>query len=282
MHFLRKISDFFGFAQSPDHQVSTSSPADQLFLEQLHNLRLPYEITAEGLYKMSLGETEVVVNLENIRREYARNQDSTAITNLVKQLEPGNYNFTPEWESVKSLIRFSLEPNDYESGLNDTLHDFIVENLVKLYVFTINDGSGIAWITHSMLEHWGVARETVEEHANENMKQLVAGAKLDISEIDGVKLGIISTTDPAFKASAILTAQFRDLVSPTHGWPVYVVAPARDFVYVISLKDKSFLSRVGHVVLEEFNTSAYSVTSDVLEVSDAGIKVIGSFARESG
>ncbi len=48
--------------------------------------------------------------------------------------------------------------------------------------------------------------------------------KLKIQEIDGVKLGMLSTNDSPFKASLILAKGFRELVSPTHGWPVYVVA----------------------------------------------------------
>ncbi len=110
------------------------------------------------------------------------------------------------------------------------------------------------------------------------MNQLVAETKLEIKEIDGVKLGMLSTNETAFKASLILSEGFRDLVRPTHGWPVFVVAPTRDFVYVIPYDKHDFLGRLGGVVLREYNESGHQVTADVLEVGDDGVSAIGSFA----
>jgi hypothetical protein len=93
-------------------------------------------------------------------------------------------------------------------------------------------------------------------------------------------LGILSTSQSSFKASFILSAAFRDLVAPTHGWPVYVVAPARDFVYVISHRDHDFLARLGGVVMQEYEQSGHSITAEVLEVGDHGVRAIGAFAQE--
>ena len=128
-----------------------------------------------------------------------------------------------------------------------------------------------------MLADWGITRETVVSQANENMNNLVSDASLEIEEIDGEKLGMLSTTDTPFKASLILTGRFRELVSPTHGWPVFVVAPARDFVYVIPQDDRNFLGQLGAVVLREYNESGHPVTADVLAVGDDGVTAIGSF-----
>jgi hypothetical protein len=94
------------------------------------------------------------------------------------------------------------------------------------------------------------------------MNQLIANTTLEIEEFDGVKLGMLSTNDTPFNASLILTNRFRELVIPTHGWPVFVVAPTRDFVYVISRADSDFLGRLGAVVLQEYNNSGHPVTAD--------------------
>jgi hypothetical protein len=74
-----------------------------------------------------------------------------------------------------------------------------------------------------------------------------------------------------------LSPAFRDLVSPTHGWPVYVVVPCRDFAYVIRNDNRDFLGRLGSVVIKEYRNSGHPITKDVLEVSNDGITAIGTY-----
>lgn len=258
--------------------TSSSQTADELFQIELANRNLPFSMTDDGLYRIQIGEVTATVNLENVRRNYARDNDADAIARFAKQLDVEMFDDIPDWETVKSLVRFSIEPSDDQAGFDDTLHEIVSDDLVKVFVFTPPDGSRISWISHSMLADWKVTRETVIGQAAANMNQVVANTKLEIEEIDGVKLGMLSTNDTPFKASLILTQRFRELVSPTHGWPVYVVAPTRDFVYVIPRADREFLGRLGAVVLREYNDSGHPVTADVLEVGDEGVTAIGSFS----
>jgi hypothetical protein len=88
---------------------------------------------------------------------------------------------------------------------------------------------------------------------------------------------MISTEETPFKASLILSPAFRDLVSPTHGWPVYVVVPCRDFAYVVRDDDRDFLGSLGGVIIDEYRKSGYPITKDVLQVSDHGVAAIGTF-----
>lgn len=104
------------------------------------------------------------------------------------------------------------------------------------------------------------------------------GQLIEIQDIDGVPLGMLVTDALPFKASLILTERFRELVRPALGWPVHIVAPSRDFVYVIPQANYDFLGRLGGVVLQEYGESGYPVTADVLEVGDDGVSAIGSFA----
>jgi hypothetical protein len=109
------------------------------------------------------------------------------------------------------------------------------------------------------------------------MRAIVAQTQFQCTEIDGVTLGMLSTQETPFKASLILSPAFRDLVSPVVGWPVFVVVPCRDFVYVVSSKNRDFLGRLGAVVIEQYQKSGYPITRDILEVSDDGIVAIGEF-----
>jgi len=267
-----------GCIETAPMPTSSNPTADELFQLELANRNLSFAVTDDGLYKIQIGDVTATVNLENIRRNYERDNDADAIARFAKQLDVDMFDDIPDWESVKSHVRFSIEPSDYETGFDDTLHEIVSDELVKVFVFTPPDGSRISWITQSMLADWKVTRETVVSQANANMNQLAADTTLEIEEIDGVNLGMLSTNDTPFKASLILTERFRELVSPTHGWPVYVVAPTRDFVYVIPRDNRDFLGRLGAVVLREYNESGHPVTADVLEVGDGGVTAIGSFA----
>lgn len=255
-----------------------SKTADQLFQMELANRGLSFTLTEEGLYIVQIGDVSATVSLENIRRNYNRDKDADIIARFAEQLDGKIFGNTPDWATVKPFVRYSLERSDYEGGFGDTLHEMVKDDLVKIFVYTPSDGSRISWITTSMLAGWQVTAEDVVAQAVINMNQLVAETKLEIQEIDGVKLGMLSTHETPFKASLILSERFRDLVSPTLGWPVYVVVPTRDFAYVLSRRNRDFLGRLGGVVLQEYNQSGHPLTPDVLEVGDDGITAIGSFA----
>lgn len=256
--------------------------ADELFQAALDRRSLTYTINDEGLYLVQIGDVSATINLDNVRRNYERDNDADAIERFAQQLDVDMFGDQPEWEDVTPFVRYSLEPSDYATGFDDTLHEPVTNELVKVFVFTPSDGSRISWITHDMIADWGVAREDVITLANENMDKLVRDTKLEVQDAGDVELGMLAVDDTPFKASLILSPEFRSLVSSVHGWPVFVVAPARDFVYVLAQDHRDFLGRLGGVVLREYNESGHPITADVLEVGDDGITAIGSFAPKDG
>ena len=263
--------------------MTESTPtADELFQAELAQRGLQYAINEDGLYEIAIGDVNATVNLDNVRRNYDRDKDGDAITRFAEQLNTDFFGDIPSWADVQPFVRFSLEPSDYEDGFADTLHEIVNEELVKVFVYVHPDGSRISWITNDMVANWQVKNNAVVSLANKNMELIVSDAELETQDIDGVPLGMLNTQETPFKASLILSQKFRDLVSPTHGWPVYVVAPARDFVYVVPRANRDFLGRLGAVVLREYNESGHPISQDVLEVGDDGVAAIGSFAPKDG
>ena len=251
--------------------------ADDIFRSELDKRDIGYSVTLGGLYEVQIHDQTLTVSLENIRRNYDRDSDADAIVRFVDQVNEDFFVETPPWDDVRPYVRYSLEPSDYETGFDDVLFNAISDELNQVFVYTPIDGSRIAWINESMLDDWGVTREQVVQQAEENMAAIVADTKLEIGEIDSDKLGLISTEETPFKASLILSPAFRNLVSPTHGWPVYVVVPCRDFAYVIRDDNRELLGRLGRVVIDEYRKSGHPITKDVLQVSDDGIKAIGTY-----
>jgi hypothetical protein len=83
--------------------------------------------------------------------------------------------------------------------------------------------------------------------------------------------------DSALKASLIFAPAFRRFVEADVGWPVLVVIPCRDFIYLLAEQDQALLGRMGGVVQKEFRESGYPITTEVLRLSDQGIEAIGKF-----
>jgi hypothetical protein len=253
------------------------SACDELFQEELKKRGLVFSITPEWHYKIAIQGTDYTVNLENIRRNYERDDDAGIIIrfvdNVLRMPEPT----PPTWMEVQPYLRFSLEPSNYVSGFDDVLFDRISDELYKVYVYARADGSWISWVYESCMKAWGVDRGEVVRQADSNMRDLVLQAKCEFQEIDGVKLGMLAMQETTFKASLILSSAFRDLVAGVIGWPVYVVVPCRDFAFVISATDRDFLGRLGRVVVDQYRKSGHPITKDVLEVSDDGIKAIGTY-----
>lgn len=257
--------------------------ADELFQAELAQRGLEYTVDDDGHYHIAIGDVKKTANLDNVRRNYERDKDPTAIVQFVEQLTRKDSGAVPTWSEVQEFVRYSLEPSDYEPGLLErSVHEFVTQSLIKVFVYVSPDGSRISWITDSMLETWQVSRDTVAAIAEENIAQIVSDTKLECAEIGNVSLGMLNTEETPFKASLILSPEFRNLVSDSHGWPVYAVVPTRDFVYVIAKADSAILNRMGAVVQREYNSSGYPITLEVLEVSDDGIKAIGTFAPRSG
>lgn len=251
--------------------------ADELFRAELARRGIEYSATAEGQYSVEVNDRSVTVSLENVRRDYGRDGDADAITRFVDQVSEAIPNRAPAWNDVRPYVRYSLEPSDYAAGFDDVLHEPISEEMNQVFVYSSADGARITWINESLLDGWSVSRESVVREAESNMADIVARTTVETLERDGNKLGMLSTDETPFKASLILSRDFRQLVSPTLGWPVFVVVPCRDFAYVIPADNRDFLGRLGGVVVREYRESGYPITKDVLEVSDEGITAIGTY-----
>jgi len=65
---------------------SSNPTADELFQMELAKRNLPFAIINDGLYKIRIGDVTATINLENIRRNYKRDNDADAIARFAGQL----------------------------------------------------------------------------------------------------------------------------------------------------------------------------------------------------
>jgi hypothetical protein len=257
---------------------SEPESAKSIFEARMKENGITFMIDDNGLYVVQSQGTSFTVNLENVAKNYERDRDSDYVRRFADRLLTDYNEPTPDWQTVQPFVRFQLEPDDYADDFAGTLHTRVDEDLVKVFVYTPEDGSRITWISDATVKEWSVSAEDVIAMAESNMRKVTAESRVELTEIDGVALGMISTEEFPFKASILLADNLKQLVEPHLGFPIYAVAPCRDFVFLIPHKNKDFLGRLGGVVEKEYHGSGHPVTMDVLEITEEGVTAIGSFA----
>jgi hypothetical protein len=214
-----------------------------------------------------------LISLDNVARDFERDGDEGRIARFVDSVLEV-FAPLPPWEQARTSIYWSAEPAHAEIG--DTLREQVTETVFRTLVLTDLDEGSVKWLTPSCQKTWAVGLDELREAAATNLDRLLEGKRLEVATARGRKLGMIPV-DSVFKASTIFAPRFKQFVSADLGWPVLVVIPCRDFIYVIAEQDQELLGAMGEVVQREFRGSGYPITTEVLRISDDGIKAIGSF-----
>ncbi len=248
-----------------------------LFEQELTRRGVSYERLDEpDLYRIQLGEVTITANLGNRRRDALRDGDADAVRRFVDEIvqcAAEDAFSIPDWETARSRLYFAAEPAGSDFG--DVLRTPITPQVARVVTLMDESESRICWGTPDMLQAWGVGEENVLRCAAQNQDRLVAGLALTIERVGWHKLGMVPLDSP-YKASVIFAPSFRNLVGRKLRWPVLVVIPCRDFIYVLEENEK-LLNRLGPVVVEEYRNSGYPITTEVLRISDDGITAIGCF-----
>ena len=246
--------------------------ARTLFEGELRRRKVPFQRTADGRYALELKGGELTISLENVARDFERDHDAAVIARFVERCL--GLVVVPDWGTAQKWVYFSAEPSDHEFG--ETLRKWVTDTVSRVLVVTDAEESKLTWLTPAQLKRWKVKLPELEHAAAKNLDALLRDKKLEMTEVDGKKLGMIPVAS-ALKASLIFAPALRKLVEPELGWPILAVIPCRDFIYVLAEKDRDLLGKMAVVVQREFSGSGYPITKEVLRVSDEGIEAIGAF-----
>ncbi len=247
--------------------------ANEIFEEELSRRCLSFEREDEDNYRVQLECGEVLANLANVRRNAERDQDPEAIRQFVDQVLETFPSPRPEWGGASGLLLWAAEPA--EQDLGDSIRIPVTDEVSRALTLTDAGQTKITWVNPGMCDEWGVTPEQASAAAFLNQDRLLAGIELEVAETASQALGMVPVDSP-YKASVIFAPSFKRFVEPVLGWPVLVVLPCRDFIYVVA-DNSPLLGKLGSVVVNEFRTSGYPITTEVLRVSDDGIKAIGRF-----
>jgi hypothetical protein len=109
------------------------------------------------------------------------------------------------------------------------------------------------------------------------MDRILRQTKIEMIAVEEHHLGVLGHELTAFKAALLFCPNLKAVAEPVLGWPLFAVMPCRDFVYVLNCKDEPLLGRMGHVVMREYRESGYPITTEVFELSDRGMRVVGDY-----
>jgi hypothetical protein len=238
----------------------------------MHRRGIAVASTDDGRYNVETERGTLTISLDNIARELEREKDPAVVERFVDRVLSSLE--TPAWDVAQDRVYWCAERFDNDFG--DTIRETVTDTVTRVLVVTDFEHGLISWLTPSQLAKWNVSIDDVRARAGRNLDALLVGKRLEVSEIGTAKLGMIPVGS-ALKASVIFAPGFKQLVADVLGWPVLVVIPCRDFVYVIPETDKDLLPRMGPVVQREFRNSGYPITTEVLRISDGGIVAIGAF-----
>ncbi len=257
--------------------MSTLTEVQKLFLDELAKREVTaYEALEDGRFAISINDATWQVSLDNISREFEHDRDPALIEQFVETIF-ASVAPLPDWAEAKERVRFCAEPSDLDFGHSLKLQ--ITESLCRILVYADPSESTVRWLTPAQVETWGQQLEYVEAVAEQNMASLLSETEVQTMEVDEFRLGILAT-GTVFKASLIFAPNLKEVIGKTIGWPLLAVIPCRDFAYFLAEQDSALVPSLGEVVMREFTTHAYPISTEIFRISDDGIEAIGAFATE--
>ncbi len=231
-------------------------------------------IDKTGLIYLQVKETQLKVSLDNIRRDFERDHDTTIIAHYVGSLDLAVVEMPKSWSEVKDSIYISLFPSDYDFA--EFVHEKVSDSVEKIYVYSTH--RNFVWVGKSDLKKWNVSELDMIKQAKANGDSLLAKSKITFDTIENRKLGTLETDDETLKAALLFAPSFKDRVKKDFGFPFYAVIPVRDFCYIFSIKDFDFFSKkLGATVIDEYEKSGHPITPEILKFSDKGVEVVGTY-----
>jgi hypothetical protein len=246
------------------------------FEAELQRRNLPFTIDSDsGRHAISIGGGNMLVSLENLEREVATGGDAGRIARFIDSIEASAALDRDTIDTTR--LYWCLEPSDHFD--KPEIRSELSDEVDRVLCHWSREAGLITWMSIEKLGGAGLDRESAGKLGFENLSRALSAASISSDEIDGVRLGMIASELP-FKSSLILAPNARMILEPILGWPLFAVAPDRDFLYLWNAKHEEFTGRVGGVVVREYEGAAYPVSTEVWRIDDAGVQAIGAFPRK--
>ena len=230
-------------------------------------------IDKDGFILIYVEESELKVSLDNVRRNYERDNDDCYITDLVNTIV-SHSSKKEDWENIKDKIYVQFFPNDFE--FENLIYEKVTNEFSK--VFMLNTNNNFSFISDDDLIDWNLDLEELKNQVDLNLDTFLDKVQIEIEDVDNHKLGMIDIEEVWLKSACLFSSKIKDLVKNNIGFPFYAVIPVRDFCYIFGEQDFEYFSeRLGSVVVEEYEKSGYPITTEILKFSETGVEAMGKY-----
>ena len=254
---------------------NSTDPAS-LFEAELAKRNLKFRVLEDGRYELlpEVGDARTI-SIENLVRRVSQSGDDAAVARFVDAALADLKFSLPPWDDAQRHVFPMLDASPLHVG-SDALTRDMSDETVAVLVFYDEAAGQIQFLRSVDLAGWGVTEEAVWSAAEIVLDRVMAATEIGILDAGDFELGTLEAPEP-WKASLIRSRELRAKVEADLGWPIHAVAPDRGFVYLLSQQPEDPLSRIGGVVVSEFQSAPYPISTEVWELSDDGIRAIGAF-----
>lgn len=228
----------------------------------------------DGRYEIATANGPMTVSLDNLSRQFACDQDASAIARFVDTIAAGMAAL-PVWADAQDNIFPMIDSAAVALGDGTLTRPLTDDSQLVLVHFDAETGA-IRFLRDDDAVSWAVSAPALWQAAEQTLARILAETEVSFIDAGDLRVGTIEAHEP-HKASLIRATTLRAKVESELGWPIYAVAPSQDFVFLVSQSDADKLNRLGETVVKEYQTGEYPVSTEVWEISDDGITAIGRF-----
>lgn len=181
----------------------------------------------------------------------------------------------PAWAEARARVYWCVDCGSLSFG--DTLFEKVSDRTARVLVLCSDSADArLSWVTEKHLRDWGATADALQQAASANLDRLLVGQRLELDRLGGVRVARVPPSSP-LASSVIFAPGFRAFIEPELGWPVLAAVPNRDCLYLVAEADRVQVPRLGPHIRDAFRTGEYPVSTEVLHLSDAGIRAISAF-----
>ena len=264
----------FGVSGAMSEPIEGVTP---VFESQLTERGIVFEPLDDGRYELKTQAGDMKIALDNLSRQYSRNQDEATVSRFIDSILSG-LTLLPTWQDSQSHVFPMLESTVVDIG-DDTIRKAVTDSTRLLLVHFNEDAGIIRFLRGSDLGRWGISEDDAWKAAAATLDRVMQATEVSYIDAGDLRLGVIEANEP-YKASLIRAPSLRSKVEQELGWPIYAVAPSRGIVYLLAQKDIDQIGRLGDVVLKQFKSAEYPISTEIWEIGDDDIEMVGSFPTE--
>ena len=251
-----------------------------LFEAELKRLGIFYSKNADGSYELVINaSTKAKVTLDAAVHHWKQNPDPEIVVGYVQHVVGGAMFSNLDWEDAQKRLAFTLEQRE------SLKHPFLVElgpyitpvtpELCLMYYCDLPEIESRRWVTPADLTDWKVSARDVIAVAGQHMNELMHQAKIEFVEMSGRRFAYLSLEQEWDKANLCMTSEFKRRIQAEFTWPVRVAVPAINYMLIVPADQGDLFVHLAPSAIQEYRESEDPLSLEILELSDAGVRVVG-------